>query len=441
MHYTCWPYGLPQFRITSAVPTIRAQAAQAGSARSWNGTSWNGTRWVCLSGASAALSLLFIWLGGRLACAATAQAAPGGNQATLSAILAQPPGGAIAPCRSLEDPYPEFNGIAVDPENNLVVMSDDNLKSLLVYARTAGSADSPEVTPARAQIKGPATYLSFAAGVALDPVRHQIYATENDVGDNISAFPYTADGDFKSRALAVPHGAYGLGISQKRKQIAATVEHNAEIVFYRLGASGAEAPLREIRGAQTELADPHGLAWDDKNDEIVVVNEGNWSRGHWDLDYNGGGRYQPPSITVYAADAKGDAKPLRVIQGSKTRFNWPAGVAVDNVHDELAVANDADNSILIFRRTDQGNVAPIRVIKGPHSQLVRPMGVALDAVNDELWAANFGHEALVFDRAADGDAAPKRIIRNAPAGMAVTGFGNPGAIAFDSRRQELLVPN
>jgi hypothetical protein len=70
------------------------------------------------------------------------------------------------------------------------------------------------------------------------------------------------------------------------------------------------------------------------------------------------------------------------------------------------------------------------------------MGVAIDARNNELWVANFGdHTALVFDRQAKGNAAPKRIIRNAPAGTPTIGFGNPMAAAYDTRRQEILVPN
>jgi DNA-binding beta-propeller fold protein YncE len=70
------------------------------------------------------------------------------------------------------------------------------------------------------------------------------------------------------------------------------------------------------------------------------------------------------------------------------------------------------------------------------------MGVSIDTKNNELWVANYGeHTALVFDRAAAGDVAPKRILRNAPAGSPTVGFGNPGAVAYDSKRDEILVPN
>ena len=43
----------------------------------------------------------------------------------------------IQPVRAIADPYPAFNGIAVDPANGLVVLSDPNRKSLLSYDRQA----------------------------------------------------------------------------------------------------------------------------------------------------------------------------------------------------------------------------------------------------------------------------------------------------------------
>jgi DNA-binding beta-propeller fold protein YncE len=70
------------------------------------------------------------------------------------------------------------------------------------------------------------------------------------------------------------------------------------------------------------------------------------------------------------------------------------------------------------------------------------MGVAIDSGNDEIWVSNFGdHTALVFDRNANGDVAPKRIIRSAPSGTPTPGFGNPQAVAYDSKRGQILVPN
>ena len=70
------------------------------------------------------------------------------------------------------------------------------------------------------------------------------------------------------------------------------------------------------------------------------------------------------------------------------------------------------------------------------------MGIAYDRKNNEIWVANYGdHTALVFAVAANGNVPPKRILRNAPQGSPTVGFGNPGAVAYDSKRDEILVPN
>ena len=71
-----------------------------------------------------------------------------------------------------------------------------------------------------------------------------------------------------------------------------------------------------------------------------------------------------------------------------------------------------------------------------------PTGVYLDTKNHELWVASFGnHTAAAYNPTANGDAAPIRIIRSAPANRPVPGMGNPHPIAYDSKREEILVPN
>ena len=52
----------------------------------------------------------------------------------------------IAPTRVIADPYPAFNGIAVDGANGLVAMSDPNRKSLLLYDRTLGAPTAKRVS-------------------------------------------------------------------------------------------------------------------------------------------------------------------------------------------------------------------------------------------------------------------------------------------------------
>src|SRR3984893_5802503 len=63
----------------------------------------------------------------------------------------------IPPVRTIADPYPEFNGIAVDPENGFVGVTDPNRKSLLLYDGKRGNNGSAATVPLH-QVIGPETY-------------------------------------------------------------------------------------------------------------------------------------------------------------------------------------------------------------------------------------------------------------------------------------------
>ena len=117
-------------------------------------------------------------------------------------------------------------------------------------------------------------------------------------------------------------------------------------------------------------------------------------------------------------------------------------MAFHEPRQELSVANDADASILVFRAGDQGDVAPIRAIKGPTTGIKNPPGIALDVKNGEVSVASMGtHAVLFFPVTADGDVKPLRIIRGGPANQVALNIGNPGAVGYDTKRDQILVPN
>ena len=98
--------------------------------------------------------------------------------------------------------------------------------------------------------------------------------------------------------------------------------------------------------------------------------------------------------------------------------------------------------MLVFDASASGDVAPLRVLKGPKSLISNPTGVYLDKKNNELWVSNFGnHTAAVYSPMAQGDIVPLRVIRSAPPRQPVPGMGNPHPIAYDTKREEILVPN
>ena len=161
-------------------------------------------------------------------------------------------------------------------------------------------------------------------------------------------------------------------MNRQRGEIAVSVEELQAVMVYREGADKLERPLRFIRGEKTGLADPHGIFMDSENNEIVTVNHGNWRKYYPDMITicrrsrfpASTGRFEMPSIRVYPILGNGNIKPLRTIQGDKTTLDWPMQLDEDLAHNEIAVANFGQNSIVIFDRTAEGNVAPKRIIQG-----------------------------------------------------------------------------
>ena len=364
------------------------------------------------------------------------------------------------PVRQIRDPYAAYSAVAVDPAHDEVVMTDENLFNIWVYDRNVKTSPGKTSEPKRI-IGGLNTKIEFQCGLYIDPVNGDIYAVNNDTIDTLVIFSRKAVGDVKpDRELHTPHGTFGIAVDEEKQELFLTVQHDSAIVVYKKSAQGTEAPLRVVQGDRTGLADPHGMALDNKRGLIYVTNHGSshsvrenpsprrrregapgfpLSR---DDAIPGSGKIGPPSITVYPKDATGDVSPLRTIQGPRTQMNWPTGLALDEDRNEIFVANDGGNSVLVFDANATGDVAPLRVIRGPASAVSNPTGIFLDKKNNELWVANFGnHTSAVYRPDANGNTAPLRVVRSAPPNQPVPGLGNPHPIAYDSKREQLLVPN
>ena len=346
------------------------------------------------------------------------------------------------PLRFIKDPNPSFSAVAVNSEANMLVVSDENLFRVMQYDTHDNTPPNAKLTEPKRIIGGTNTKFEMVCGVYIDPKTKEIYALNGDTQNWMPVFGYDARGNATpSRALNIPGHPFQMAADENAGLLYMTIQSDSMISVYRKQASGGEKPLRNIRGNDTGLEDPHGLALDTKNRLIYVSNFGNA-----DIRVGGGGgrygKFDPPSITVYPMDGMGNIKPLRVIQGPKTLMNWPAHMAFDENRQELFVANDADDSILVFKAGDQGDVAPTRVIKGPKTGIKNPPGIALDAKLGELYVASMGTPAVtVYPVTASGDVAPLRTIRGGPKDAVGLMIGNPGAVGYDSKREQILVPN
>ncbi len=362
------------------------------------------------------------------------------------------------PLRVIRDPYAAYSSVAVDLKRDEVVVTDENLFQILVYDRLADSSPTARTEPKRV-ISGLNTKIEFQCGLYIDQESGDIYAVNNDTMRTLLVFSRQAKGNVSpDRELATPQGTFGIAVDEETQELFLSVQHDNAVVVFRKLASQEEAPLRLLQGERTGLADPHGMALDTKNDLIFVVNHGsvrrtspsdsgtgsrkeNWPLGR-DRVVPGSGRFVSPSITVYPKEASGNTPPLRVIEGPRTQLNWPTGIVVDSEKGELFVANDMLDSILVFNSSAEGDVAPIRVLGGVNTGIKNPTGLFLDSKNNELWVTNFGnHTVTVYPSGAGGDTTPLRTIRSAPVGEPSLMIGNPGAVEFDTKRKEILVPN
>src|ERR1051326_8603624 len=116
------------------------------------------------------------------------QAAPARSQGAGTAPAAKPaskpvevkPAGFnIAPVTNVADPFPTWNGVAVDSTNNVVMFSDLNRHGLFIYDRMA-QRRGDESPPPLKHITGNKTGMGFVAGLQFDPAKRVAYIAEND---------------------------------------------------------------------------------------------------------------------------------------------------------------------------------------------------------------------------------------------------------------------
>ena len=343
------------------------------------------------------------------------------------------------PVRTIRDTYPIYSSVAVDPLRDEVVLQDTNLFGIKVFNRLENTPSDAEAAKPKRVIQGPKTLNEYNNGLYIDPTTGNIHSVAMDTADSMIVFPGGANGDVAPiRKLNTPHRNFATAANEEKGEIYITIQYPPKVMVYRKDANGNDKPIRVLEGEHTKLYDTHGIVLDVKKNLMFVGTWGNAS----DYKVAGTGKFYPPSINVYPLDASGDTPPLRVIQGSKTQLDWAGGMSLDPDNGNLYVANDVGNSILVFRETDQGNVAPARVIKGNKTGLSHPAGISVDLKNKEVWVSNMGNSsATCYSLTANGNAAPSRTIRSAPLGRTSVKFGKPQAVAYDSKREQYLVPN
>lgn len=145
--------------------------------------------------------------------------------------------------------------------------------------------------------------------------------------------------------------------------------YSGVILFFDRTADGNTAPIGSIEGSSTKLyTGAYEAVYDELHDEIIVVGFDNPTFSY--------------RILTFAATARGNAAPLRNIDGPATLLDNVSHIAYDPTTETIYVTmggyNNVIGQVLAFPRTADGNVAPLRTIAGPHTGTSYPIGVAVD---------------------------------------------------------------
>ena len=175
---------------------------------------------------------------------------------------------------------------------------------------------------------------------------------------------------------------------------------NNSIEVYPRDASGDTAPIRILKGPDTQLRNVYSLAVDPINDVLVVGLNSNWGaerRGQ-------GGDPVKGAILVFNRTDEGNVKPKAVIRGDKSRIIRINQMQVYPQRKEIIVAmpgiidrmEPPDAFIGVWSYGDNGDVPPKYEIPiGQVTKLKKPFGVVLDPKHKELIVSDMRNQGIL----------------------------------------------
>jgi hypothetical protein len=265
-----------------------------------------------------------------------------------------------------------------------------------------------------AGVGGSATGLLSPSAIAVD-ASGNIYVANFASGPggtgSITVYSPSSNGNVSPSATIVGTGTQlagpqGIALDSHLNIYVANLANT--VTEYAAGSTGNATPTAVIAGTATQLAAPAGIAVD-ASGRIYVANLI-------------GGASTFGSITVYAADSKGNATPVAAIAGSDTGLSAPQGIAVDGAGN-IFVANLTggalqNGSITVYASGSNGNVAPSATISGPEVEtlLLSPQGLAVDSA-DNIYVANTSGNIAEYASGSSGPASPLGTISGSNTGL------------------------
>ena len=205
--------------------------------------------------------------------------------------------------------------------------------------------------PPKFLVQGALTQLENPQGIAVD-TSGTTYVTNSTGGQSyISVYAPGSNGD-RAPIATIFDGLdfffIPAGMALFNGTLYVADQGDQSINEYPASSNGTVNPTAVITG----LSSPRGVAVDAKG--RIYVTDGD-------------------RVLVYAANANGNATPLRTISGSLTQLNGAAGLTIRG--SVIIVANAGDSTITVYPLTGKGNIAPLREIDGVDTQLATPQDV------------------------------------------------------------------
>ena len=177
---------------------------------------------------------------------------------------------------------------------------------------------------------------------------------------------------------------------------------NNSIEVYPRDANGDVAPIRIIRGPDTQLKEVYSLAVDPVNDILVVGLESDFATER--CLAGKGGRCERGAILVFNRTDQGNVKPKGIIRGEKSRIVrvnqmqvWPQRkeivIAMPGIFDKM---EPPDAFIGVWSYDDNGDVpARYEIPIGQVTKMKKPFGVALDPKHKEVIVSDMRNQGIL----------------------------------------------
>ena len=231
--------------------------------------------------------------------------------------------------------------MAVDEERDEMYVVNQS-GYVYVFRKQAEGDEDPIRT-----ITGRDTRLEDPHGIALDPDNNLMYVsnfgnanylneeTGEDYGANeppsITVYPLNGDGNVEPlRVIEGPRTLMNwpshMALHRERQELFVANDADSSILVFDASADGNVAPIRVIGGPNTGIQHPPGIALDERLDELFVASMGT------------------PSVTVFPVTANGDVAPIRTVRGAPVgteslMIGNPGAVGYDSLRGEILVPN------------------------------------------------------------------------------------------------------